>query len=119
MSVESRDCQKCPIGRLKPATSTHSKQMEETSPAKAVTPERRRSLRLSNRALAAGAYCELNEDVDMDPDDDLEQDFQQGFLCVSADPRRVGGPGGEPTIITLKELRTLLCTQQTREDQTV
>ena len=93
--------------------------MEETSPAKAVTPERRRSLRLSNRALAAGAYCELNEDVDMDPDDDLEQDFQQGFLCVSADPRRVGGPGGEPTIITLKELRTLLCTQQTREDQTV
>ena len=64
-------------------------------------------------------YCELNEDVDMDSDDDLEQDFQQGYLCVSADPRRVGGPGGEPTIITLQELRTLLCTQQTREDQTV
>ena len=52
----------------------------------------------------------------MDSDDDLEQDFQQGFLCVSVDPRRVGGPGGEPTIINLKELRTLLCTQQTRED---
>ena len=93
--------------------------MKETPPAKDGIPERRRSLRLSNRALAAGAYCELNEDVDMDPDDDLEQDFQQGYLCVSADPRRVGGPGGELTIITPQELRTLLCTQQTREDQTV
>ncbi len=118
-SVESRDCQKCPIGRLKPATSTRSKQMKETPPAKDVIPERRRSLRRNNRALVAGSYCELNEDVDMDPDDDLEQDFQQGYLCVSADPRRVGGPGGEATIITLQELRTLLCTQQTREDQTV
>jgi hypothetical protein len=29
----------------------------------------------------------------------------QGHLCVSSDPRRVGGPGCEPTIITLKELR--------------
>ncbi len=28
----------------------------------------------------------------------------QGHLCVSADPRRVGGPGGEPTIINLQEL---------------
>ena len=57
--------------------------------------------------------------MDMDSDDDLEQVFQQGYLCVSADPRRVGGPGGEPTIINLKELRTLLYTQQIREDQTV
>ena len=118
-SVESRDCQKCPIGRLKSATSTHSKQKEEILPVKDVTSERRRSLRISNRVLAAGVYCELNEDVDMDSDDDLEEDFQQGHLCVSADPRRVGGPGGEPTIINLKELRTLVCTQQTREDQTV
>ena len=29
------------------------------------------------------------------------------------------GPGGEPTIINLKELRTLMRTQQTLEDQTV
>ena len=42
-------------------------------------------------------YCELNEDVDIDSDDDLGQDFQQVYLCVSVDPRRVGGPGGEPT----------------------
>jgi hypothetical protein len=43
----------------------------------------------------------------------------QGHLCVSSDPRRVGGPGGEPTIINLQELRTLLLTQQSLEDQTV
>jgi hypothetical protein len=43
----------------------------------------------------------------------------QGHLCVSSDPSRVGGPGGEPTIINLKELRTLLLTQQSLEDQTV
>ncbi len=35
------------------------------------------------------------------------------------DPRRVGGPGGEPTIINLQELRRLLLTQQSLEDQTV
>ena len=93
--------------------------MKETSPAKDAIPERRRSLRLNNRTLSASVYCELNEDVDMDSDNDLEQDFQQGYLCVSADPRRVGGPGGEPTIINLKELQTLLHTQQTLEDQTV
>ena len=119
MSVEFRGCSKCPINSLKPVTSTHRNQKEEILPAKDVTSERRRSLRLSNRALTAGVYCELNEDVDMDSDDDLEQDFQQGYLCVSEDPRRVGGPGGEPTIINLKELRTLLRKQQTREDQTV
>ena len=43
----------------------------------------------------------------------------QGHLCVSSDSRRVGGPGGEPTIITLKELRSLLLTQQSLGDQTV
>jgi hypothetical protein len=43
----------------------------------------------------------------------------QGHLCVSSDPRRVGGPGGEPTIINLQELRTLLLTQHSLEDQTV
>ena len=118
MSVEFRGCLKCPIGRLKPATSTHRKQNGGTLPTKDVTSERR-SLRFSNRALVDNVYCELNEDVDMDSDDDLGQDFQQGYLCVSADPRRVGGPGGEPTIINLKVLRTLLRKQQTREDQTV
>ncbi len=55
----------------------------------------------------------------MDTDDDLDQEMQQGHLCVSTDPRRVGGPDGEPTIITTEELRALLITQQSLEDQTV
>ena len=54
----------------------------------------------------------------MDLVDDLDQEMQQGHLCVSTDPRSVGGPGGEPTIISLEELRALLITQQALEDQT-
>ena len=41
----------------------------------------------------------------MDSDGDLDQEMQQG--------------GGEPTIISLEELRTLLITQQSLEDQTI
>jgi hypothetical protein len=37
----------------------------------------------------------------------LDQEVQQGHLCVSTDPRRVGGPGGKPTIINIEELRAL------------
>ena len=39
----------------------------------------------------------------MNSDDDLDQEIQQGHFCESADPRRVGGPGGDPTIISLEE----------------
>jgi hypothetical protein len=46
----------------------------------------------------------------MDADDDLDQEMQQGHLCVSTDPRRVGGPDGEPTIINIEELRVQLIT---------
>ena len=49
----------------------------------------------------------------------FNSEMQQDHLCVSTDPRRVGGPVGEPTIITTEELRTLLITQQSLEDQTV
>ncbi len=55
----------------------------------------------------------------MDTDGDVDQEIQQGHLCVSTDPRRVGGPGGEPIIINIEELRALLITQQSLEDQTV
>ena len=80
---------------------------------------RRRSPRLRNRALAEVSYCELKDDEDFDLDNGLGQDLQQGYLCASADPRRVGGPGGEPTVIHIEELRTLLRTQQTLDDQSV
>ena len=43
----------------------------------------------------------------------------QVHLCVSSDPRRVGGSRGEMTIISLEELRAPLITQQSLEDQTV
>ena len=76
----------------------------------------RRSLRLSTQT---NVYCELDEDTYMDTDDDLDQEIQQDHLCVSTDPRRVGGPVGEPTIINIEELRDLLITQQSLEDQTV
>ncbi len=35
-------------------------------------------------------------------DGDVDQEMQQGHLCISKDPRRVGGPGGEPTIIKIE-----------------
>jgi hypothetical protein len=56
--------------------------------------------------LPENVYFDLDEDVSMDTDGDLDQEMQQGHLCVSTDPRRVGGPGGEPTIINIEELRT-------------
>ncbi len=79
----------------------------------------RRSLRLNTQVLAENVYRELDEDVYMDTDDDLDQEMQQGHLCVLTDPRRVGGPDGEPTIINIEELRSLMITQQSLEDQTV
>ena len=118
MSTEFRDCLKCPI-RIKPTTSTRRRQHGGKPPTKDAISERRQSLRLRNRVLEGNVYCELNDDEDFDSDDGLGQDFQQGYLCASADTRRVGGPGGEATIIHLKELRTLLRTQQTLDDQTV
>ena len=51
----------------------------------------------------------------MDSDGDLDQEMLQDYLCVSTDPRRVGGPGGESTIISLEKLRALLLTQQSME----
>ena len=54
----------------------------------------------------------------MDSDNDVDPEMQQGHLFVSTDPRRVGGSEGEPTIISLEELRVLMITQQSLEDQT-
>ncbi len=56
----------------------------------------RRSLRLNTQVLPENVYCELDEDVRMDTDGDVDQEMQQDHLCVSTDPRRVGGPGCEP-----------------------
>ena len=118
-TLDAGVCPKCPIRKLQHERSTNKKQ----GGSKEITTDKivgaRRSLRLSTQVLPENVYCELDEDVCMDTDDDLDQEMQQGHLCVSTDPRRVGEPGGEPTIINIAELRALLTTQQSLEDQTV
>jgi hypothetical protein len=63
-----------------------------------------------------------NERMDSDSEeasDNDSGDMQIGYLCISADPRRVGVGGGEPMILNPKELRKDLTLQQTMEDQTI
>jgi hypothetical protein len=55
----------------------------------------------------------------MSSDCEIDQEPQQGHICVSTDPRRVVELGGRPVIISLGELRALLNEQQSLEDQTV
>jgi hypothetical protein len=45
--------------------------------------------------------------------------MQIGYLCITADPRRVGVGGDETMILNPKELRKALTLQQTMEDQTI
>jgi hypothetical protein len=45
--------------------------------------------------------------------------MQQGCLCTTADPRRIGEEGGEPFIITPNELRDIITRQQTGNDETI
>ena len=110
---------KCPIRKPQQERSTIKKQSGNKQVATDKTVGTRRSLHLSTQVLPENVYCELDEDAYMDTDDDLDQEIQQGHLCISTDPRRVGGPDGEPTIINIEELRDLLITQQSLEDQTV
>ena len=44
---------------------------------------------------------------------------EQGYLCTSADPRRIGTGGGETIILNSRELRKAITLQQTTEDQTI
>jgi hypothetical protein len=60
----------------------------------------------------------MDEDSEAASDND-SGDMQVVYLCISADPRRVGVGGGEPMILNPKELRRTLTLQQTMEDQTI
>ncbi len=60
----------------------------------------------------------MEEDSEEASDND-SGDMQIGYLCITADPRRVGVGGGEPMILNPKELRQTLTLQQTMEDQTI
>ncbi len=45
--------------------------------------------------------------------------MQQGYLCTSVDPRRVGEGGGETVILNSREVRKVITPQQTTKDQTI
>ncbi len=46
-------------------------------------------------------------------------DMEQGYLCISTDPRRVGAGGGETVILNPRELRKVITLQQTTEVQKI
>jgi hypothetical protein len=78
----------------------------------------------SNRSQRSERRPIYAEPPDAPTDEDSEEasdsgDMQIGYLCISADPRRVGVGGGEPMILNPKELRWSLTLQQTMEDQTI
>ena len=55
-----------------------------------------------------------------DPNDTKLPSITQGYICVSADPRRAGtAMGGESFILTTEELKMLLKEQGQSEDQQV
>ena len=69
-------------------------------------------------------YAEYSEDSNMEEDsaEDSAEDsgkMQQGYLCTSADPRRVGAEGGETTILNSRDLRKAITLQRTTKDQTI
>ena len=81
----------------------------------------------TNRPSRSGPtpnYAEPPDDPNMDEDSEEESgrdsgDMQQGYLCISADPRRVGAGGGEDIILNPRELRESITLQQTTEDQKI
>jgi hypothetical protein len=69
-------------------------------------------------------YTEPPDDPNMDEDSEEESgkdsdDIQQDYLCISADPRRVGVGGGETMILNPREMCQVLTLQQTTEDQKI
>ena len=47
------------------------------------------------------------------------EEIQQGHLCTSADPRRIGAGGGETIILSPEELRKAITFQQSIDDQSI
>ena len=77
-----------------------------------------------DRSLRSGLnhnYAEQDSD-DANMEEYLEEDsdeMQQGYLCTSSDPRRVGPGDGETIILNSRELRKSITLQQTVKDQTI
>jgi hypothetical protein len=66
-------------------------------------------------------YAEPDSDnVNLEEDSEEDSDeMQQGYLCTSADPRRIGEGGDQTIILNPRELRKVITPQQNAKDQTI
>ena len=104
-AMHSRECRGC-AKMLQEPTTKSKKRIE----GKGIQPEAQRALRTRNPQVR----------YNFSDDEEGAEEEIQGYLCVSADPRRSGQTeGGENFIITAEELRRILKTQCEEEDQTV
>ena len=103
--MHSRECRGC--AKILQEPTIKSKKRSE---GKGIQPVAQRALRARN---PQARYNFSN-------DEEGSEEEIQGYLCVSADPRRSGQTeGGENFIITAEELRQILKAQCEEEDQTV
>ena len=116
-AMHSKECKGC-AEILQEPTKKGSKWAE--GKGKQPTTKRTQSQVVNQRELRTRSqqvrYTSPDDEEGLhDADDEI-----QGYLCVSADPRRSGSAeGGENFIITAKELRLSLQAQCEEEDQTV
>ena len=112
---DAERCPECPA-KIKKRKNPGSKKTQDK--------KKGRSERANDRPSRSGPPPNYAEPSD-DPitDEDLEEEagkdsgeIQQGYLCISADPRRVGAGGGEAIILNLRELLQAIVLQQTTED---
>jgi hypothetical protein len=103
--MHSRECRGC--AEMLRAPTIKSKRRIE---GKGIKPKAQRVLRVRNSQAC----------YNFSDDEEGAEEEIQGYLCVSADPRRSGQTeGGENFIITTEELRQILKAQCEAEDQTV
>ena len=57
-------------------------------------------------------------DSEKDSEEDSDE-MQQGYLCTSTDPKRIGTKDGETFILNSRELRKTISLQQNVKDQTI
>ncbi len=61
-----------------------------------------------------------SDDVNIEEDSEEDSDeMQQGYLCTSTDPRRIGVGGGETITLNSRELCKDISLQQNAKDQTI
>jgi hypothetical protein len=116
---DTNRCPKCPA-KIKKRKNPDSKKTQGKN-------QKGRVEQTNDRPSRSGPthnYAEPSDDPSMDEDSEEESgkdsgDMQQGYLCISADPRRVGAGGGETVILNPRELRKAITLQQTTEDQKI